>query len=128
MNSLKMISTFFYSIVNVLEILWLGNTPGQVALMFMIGTEILLYTLTPRFVMNVRELYMLDIHGRCGNDIDTGFGLSRGAGRSMGGTTTIGTIAFVEERGIGGLDDEEEIAIVEERMGRGDSDMQLVAV
>lgn len=75
-------------------------------------------TLTPRFVMNIRELYVLDTHGRCDPDIDTGFGLSSGARYNVGGSTTTGTIALVEGCGSEGLDDEEGIATVE-RAERG---------
>ena len=32
--------------------------------------------LTPRFIMSIRELYAHDVQGRCGEGIDTGFGLS----------------------------------------------------
>ena len=108
-----LISTFLYCIVNMLGVL--GNIPqGWLTYSLMVVASVPLYTLTPRFVMNVRELYVLDLQGRCGNDIDTGFGLLNGAGCSMGETTTIGTIAFVERGGIEGLDDEV-IAMEEER-------------
>ena len=42
------------------------------------------FTLSPRFIMSIRELYARDVQGRRGEGIDTGFGLSsdRGAGRS----------------------------------------------
>ena len=73
-----------------------------------------LYTLTPRFVMNIRELYALDIEGRHSGDIDAGFGLSSRASRSVG-SMTVGTIAFAEVGGIGWLNDNEEIVVTEER-------------
>ena len=38
--------------------------------------------------MNIRELYVFDMQGRCNHDIDTGFGLSSGAGRGVGGGET----------------------------------------
>ena len=95
----------------------LGIIPqGWVTQVLMAASNVPLYTLTPRFVMNVRELYALDTEGRLDRDIDTGFGLSSRAGRGMGGSTTMGTIAFVEGGGIGDADDDgEEIAMVEER-------------
>ena len=43
-----------------------------------------IFTLTPRFIMSLRELYARDVQGRRGGGIDTGFGLSSsscGAGR-----------------------------------------------
>ena len=107
-----MISTFLYCVVNMLG--HLGNIPqGWPTYLLMIAANVPLYTLTPRFVMNVRELYMLDMQGRCGDDIDSGFGLLSGTGWGAGEPTTMGTIAFVEGGGIGGLDDGEEIAMAE---------------
>ena len=43
-----------------------------------------MFTLSPRFILSIRELYARDVQGRRGEGIDTGFGLSsgRGAGRS----------------------------------------------
>lgn len=35
-----------------------------------------MYTLTPRFIMSMRELYARDAQGGRGGGIDTGFGLS----------------------------------------------------
>lgn len=44
-------------------------------------------TMTPRFVLNVRELYARNVRGKRGNGIDSGFGLStltgHGSSRSM---------------------------------------------
>lgn len=81
---------------------------GWVILVLQVAANVPLYTLIPRFVMNIRELYVLDMQGRC--DIDTGFGLSGIAGRSVGGMTTIETIAFADDGGIGGLHGGEETA------------------
>ena len=43
-----------------------------------------MFTLSPRFILSIRELYARDVQGRRGEGIDTGFGLSsvRGAGNS----------------------------------------------
>ena len=35
-----------------------------------------MFTLTPRFILSIRELYALDVQGRRGGGVDTGFGLS----------------------------------------------------
>ncbi|KAG9316039.1 hypothetical protein JVU11DRAFT_3702 [Chiua virens] len=35
-----------------------------------------LYTLSPRFIISIRELHAHDLQGRRGSGIDTGFGLS----------------------------------------------------
>lgn len=40
------------------------------------------FTLVPRFLLNLRELYARDLRGRCGGDIDTAFGLSSSFGRN----------------------------------------------
>lgn len=37
--------------------------------------EIPPFTLVPRFILHLRELYALDVQGRQGSDIDTAFGL-----------------------------------------------------
>ena len=34
-----------------------------------------MYTLTPRFILSIRELYARDVQGRRGEGIDTAFGL-----------------------------------------------------
>ena len=86
------------------------------------------FTLTPRFVINIQELYMLDTQGRRGRNIDSGFGLSSGAGYGMGRTTIIGTIAFAEGDGIGELDDGEEIAMTEESPMAQSGDVQVSAI
>ncbi|KAF8124550.1 hypothetical protein EV363DRAFT_1540282 [Boletus edulis] len=78
---------------------------------------VFLYTLTPRFVMNIRELYVLDTQGRGDIHIDTGFGLSSRVGRDIGGSTTIGTIAFAEVGATSRWEDAEETATDEESTG-----------
>jgi len=75
--------------------------------------DVLLYTVTPRFVINVRELYALDSQGRLGGGVDTGFGLTSQGGRGVGTLATIGSIAFADGNGTGGLEDGEEIALAE---------------
>ena len=39
-----------------------------------------LFTLTPRFIISIRELYTRDVQYRHGEGIDTGFGLTSGHG------------------------------------------------
>ncbi|KAF8558538.1 hypothetical protein OG21DRAFT_1481244 [Imleria badia] len=117
--------TFLNNILNMLGLL--GIIPqGWVTLVLAVVANVPVYTLTPRFVMNMRELYVLDMQGHCDRDIDTGFGLSSGVGRGVGGTATIGSIAFAEGGGIGGLDDGEEIATTGERAGSGDMQVSEV--
>ena len=101
------ISSLLYSIYNMLGLL--GILPqGWVTWMLGVAADVPVYILTPRFVINIRELYVLDMQGRCDCDIDTGFGLSSGAGHSVGvgGTATIRTIASQEEDRIERVDDE----------------------
>ncbi|KAF8452775.1 hypothetical protein L210DRAFT_3755764 [Boletus edulis BED1] len=108
---LYFIVTLFYSLVNMLGLL--GVIPFGLVTPFFVAINIPLYTLTPRFVVNVRELYALETEGRQDRDIDTGFGLSSGVARGVGRSTTVGTMAFAQ--GPGGLEDVEEIVMVEER-------------
>lgn len=63
-----------------------------------------MYTLTPRFIMSVRELYARDVRGGHGEGVDTGFGLSS-SGRGAGGTG----IVFADVERNEGMDDVEEI-------------------
>ncbi|KAF8431052.1 hypothetical protein L210DRAFT_3003901 [Boletus edulis BED1] len=88
---------------------------------------VFLYTLTPRFVMNIRELYVLDTQGRGDIHIDTGFGLSSRVGRDIGGSTTIGTIAFAEVGATSRWEDAEETATDEESMERSDTQVLVIA-
>ncbi|KAF8557368.1 hypothetical protein OG21DRAFT_308140 [Imleria badia] len=120
--------TLLYNIINMLYILGgmsYSYWPQWLSYLFSAATNVPLYTLAPRFVMNIRELYVLDMQGRCDRDIDTGFGLSSGAGHGVGGSTTIGTIAFVEGGGSGGVDDEE-MATAEEMAEGGSGQVLMV--
>lgn len=40
------------------------------------------FTLTPRLILSLRELYARDLRGRCGGEIDTAFGLTSTCGHS----------------------------------------------
>ena len=42
----------------------------------MLAQAIPIFTLVPRFILNLRELHARDLQGRRGSDIDTAFGLS----------------------------------------------------
>ena len=44
--------------------------------MFAVVQYVPMFTLTPRFIMGIRELHARDVQGRRGGGIDTGFGLS----------------------------------------------------
>ena len=62
-----------------------------------------LFTLTPRFIISIQELYAHDVRCRHGDGIDTGFGLtsSHGAVEMM--------IVFAGAGQNGGLEDIEEV-------------------
>ena len=64
---------------------------------------VLVFTLSPRFILSIRDLYARDVQGRHGEGIDTGFGLSSdcGAGRS--------TIVFVDVEQNEGSEDIEKV-------------------
>ena len=81
--------------------------------MLLVVSNVPPYTLTPRFVINIRELYALDIVTRRGGDVDAWFGLSSRASCGVW-STTVGTIVFAEVRRTGGLNDDETI-VAEER-------------
>ena len=62
-----------------------------------------LFTLTPRFIISIRELYARDVQCRRGDGIDTGFGLTS----SRGAVETV--IVFAGAGQNGGLEDNEEV-------------------
>jgi len=47
-----------------------------------------MFTLIPRFIISIRELHARDVQGRCGEGIDTGFGLLSRSG-NVGGTVVM---------------------------------------
>ena len=65
-----------------------------------------LFTLTPRFIISIRELYARDVQDRRGGGINTGFGLSLSS-RSIGGTE----IVFADVEQNEGLGDVEEVSM-----------------
>ena len=105
-----MTSSLLNTLINVLGSS--GVIPqGWLSQALVIIATVPLYTLTPRFVMNIRELYVLDTKGRVDCDIDTGFGLSSGVGHGVGVSTMNGTIAFAETGGSGGSNGEEIVTL-----------------
>ena len=85
-----MTSTLLYSIIKVLDIL--GSIPeGWISHFSVVIANVPLFNLTPRFVMNIRELHALDMQGRCNGDIDTDFGLSSGTSYGVERPMSIGT-------------------------------------
>ncbi|KAF8452771.1 hypothetical protein L210DRAFT_3519592 [Boletus edulis BED1] len=107
-------SILLNSLITLLAVL--GIFPqGWAAQVLAFAANIPLYTLTPRFIINVRELYVLDLQGRMDLNIDSGFGLSSGARRDVGVSTTIGTIAFAERGTTSEPGHSEEMVMVGER-------------
>ena len=60
-----------YVIVNVM--LYIPGDGWELVLM--VAQTIPIFTLVPRFILNLRELYARDLKGRRGCDIDSAFGL-----------------------------------------------------
>jgi len=79
---------FVLSLMNVLSVSGkLRSDEWQWMLLFFLG-YVPLYTLVPRFIVSIREMYARDVQGRCGGGIDTGFGLLS-YDRDAGGTTIV---------------------------------------
>ena len=70
MNSMLM-----YSIINLTFYIAYLSLDGWWILL-MLAEWIPIFTLVPRFILNLRELYARDLQGRRGSDIDTAFGLT----------------------------------------------------
>ena len=80
-------STSVSNIVNVLAASG-GSPTGGWLLILSVLEFVPLITLTPRFILSIREMYVRDVRGRRGSGIDTGFGLSS-SGRDAGGTAIV---------------------------------------
>ncbi|KAF8554013.1 hypothetical protein OG21DRAFT_1497329 [Imleria badia] len=95
-------SIFLFTLMNVLAAAGkLGS--GLWQLILSVAAEFVpLYTLTPRFIISIRELYARDVQDNRGEGIDTGFGLlSR---RGAGGTAMV--FADVEQNeGVEGIEE-----------------------
>ena len=78
---------FLFDIINVLVNFGLLPTGGWQFLLLLLVQYVPMFTLTPRFILSIRELYARDVYSRRrGFGIDTGFGLE-----SSGGSTAIMT-------------------------------------
>ncbi|KAG9315358.1 hypothetical protein JVU11DRAFT_4503 [Chiua virens] len=99
---------YFFAIflINFVDILSVsGNIPnsGWQPIFLYIVQFVPAYTLTPRFIMSIRELYASDLQGRRVGGLDTGFGLVSVSNGSIAGTT----IAFAEAEQTEGMEVEE---------------------
>ena len=99
-------SIFVFSLINVLGVSGKLPTGGWQEILLYIVEVVPLFTLIPRFIVGIREMYARDVHVRRGDGIDTGFGLSA-SGRDAGGTV----IVFADVGENEGLEDVEEIAM-----------------
>ena len=95
-------SVFLSALINALATS--GKFPASGWLMCLLGIlqYVPMFTLSPRFILSIWELYACDVQGRRGEGIDTGFGLSsdRSAGRLA--------IVFADVEQNEGLEDIEE--------------------
>lgn len=69
-------SILTYTLVSFL--IYAANVPTVGWTVMLLGTMqyIPAFTLAPRFILNLRELYARDVGGRDGSDVDTAFGLT----------------------------------------------------
>jgi len=82
-----------------------GDGPSYVVLSLL--EVIPIATLTPRFILSMRELYARSVHGGRADNIDTGFGLATLSDPGMSGSTMV----FAESEGNGGSNHGESIAM-----------------
>ncbi|KAF8553298.1 hypothetical protein OG21DRAFT_1497777 [Imleria badia] len=75
---LYFIAVFLFTIINVLSALEKLPSAGWQLILLLIVELVPMYTLTPRFILSMRELYARDVQvgHASGGGIDTGFGLS----------------------------------------------------
>ncbi|KAF8126809.1 hypothetical protein EV363DRAFT_1173849 [Boletus edulis] len=116
-------SALLYYVINFLGILGVLPSGGWARQALLVIANIPLYTLAPRFIIDLRELYVRDTQGRWDNGMDTGFGLSSRVPvpHYAPVSTTFGTIAFAEGSGTGDLESVDETASV-------DSERQVLMV
>jgi len=103
--------TILYGL-NVLAVLGVLPSGGYVRGVLQFVSLVPIFTLTPRFVINIRKLYVRDTQGL---HIDTGFGLSSGVEHGGGDLTAITTILFVDGGATEGSEGGVEMVAMEER-------------
>lgn len=97
-------SIFLFSLINVLGVSGKLPADGWQAILLFLLAYVPLFTLIPRFIISIREMYASDTRGGRGDGIDTGFGLMS-FGRDAGGTA----IVFADVGQNEGLEDVEGI-------------------
>ena len=98
-----------YAVINVLY--YAANVPlnGWPITLLATMEYIPAFTLVPRFILSLRELYACDLQGKRGNDIDTAFGFTSAFGHGTSTATT--TIVFADTGRNEGSEQGEEIAM-----------------
>ena len=96
-------SIFLSILINVLGASGKLATAGWQIIALGIVQDVPMYTVAPRFILSIRELYARDVQGRRGEGIDTGFGFSLS---DRGGVGTAIMFAAAEQNE--GLEDVEE--------------------
>jgi len=94
-----------WNLVNALYAWGVITVAGQQAIPITLLEFVPISTLTPRFILNMRELYARNVRGERGSGIDSGFGLSTVSGR----LASRSTIVFVDGGRNEGLEHGEEI-------------------
>ena len=81
-----MSSILTYTLVNVLIYAANIHAGGWTIMLLTLIQYIPAFTLVPRFILSLRELYARDLQGRQGGDIDSAFGLTLAPGHDAAGT------------------------------------------
>jgi len=106
---------FAFFLLNLLNLLYgfhMLPKEGWFTILYLPAELVPAYTLTPRFVLSIRELYVRSIENGHSSKIDAGFGLSGRFGTTTTGTTTM---AFEDSVANIGLEETEEVPLQEAR-------------
>ena len=106
-------SILLFALIDVLSFSAYFPTGGWQLILLPILQTVPIFTLTPRFILNIRELYARDVQGRRGGGIDTAFGLSL-SGHEAGRTAMV----FMDVEQNEGSEDVEEVGIVSVTVNR----------
>ena len=113
---MMMNSTLMYSILNLIFYAVSLSIDGQVILL-VAADYIPIFTLVPRFILNLRELYARDCNGGRGSNIDTAFGLTSASSHGP----VASAIVFAEDEQNEGGEQGEEIQMEEWEIRSGGS-------
>ena len=85
-------NTLMYSIINLIFYAVSLSINGWWTLSLVVQF-ITMFTLVPRFILNLRELYARNLQSRCGSNIDTAFGLTSASSHDP----VVSAIMFAED-------------------------------